>query len=53
MPDEVVLSSGGQHKCSESMTLFSLQVLCKCSFGEATVYEALSAHADGEKLLDM
>lgn len=27
------------------------RVLSKCSFGEATVYEALSAHADGEKLL--
>lgn len=27
------------------------RVLSKCSFGEATMYEALSAHADGEKLL--
>ena len=31
----------------------NLQVLCKSSFGEASIYEALKAHADGKKLLEM
>lgn len=29
------------------------RVLCKSSFGEASIYEALKAHADGKKLLEI
>ena len=33
--------------------LFSRQVLSKSSFGEASIYEALGAHEEGKKLLEM